>query len=123
MKLSRQFEFPKFKKKLQDFIKDEEGSIIRSKAAIIGPAAVGTVLIMSREMNMTAEASSFLSHVSHRSHSSHRSHVSHMNAAHVSHSNGTAVIPNHSSHSSGLASGFSHTASTFEAEGRNADNN
>lgn len=75
--------FPKIKKKLENFLKDEEGTILRSKAAIVGPVAVGTVLLMSKEMTMTAEAN-FVSHASHRSHSSgvtgnHVNHVSHVN--------------------------------------------
>lgn len=126
--MNNEFKFPKIKKKLEDFLKDEEGTILRSKAAIVGPVAAGTVLLMSKEMSMTAEAAKFTSHASHRSHSSGTTgnHVSHSNSStgsetnHASHSN---TLPSHSSHSSGTTSGFSHTASTFEAEIRNAENN
>lgn len=129
--MTNESKFPKIKKKLVNFLKDEEGTILRSKAAIVGPVAAGTVLLMSKEITITAEALKFSSHASHRSHSSHSSwatgsHVSHSNGStvgdtnHASHSN---TLPSHSSHSSGTTSGFSHTASTFEAEARNAENN
>ena len=119
--------FPKLKKKLSSFVDDEEGTVLRSKAAIVGPLAVGAVVLMSKEMTIEAQASKFHSHLSHRSHSSgstgsgHSSHVSHSNGSTTTaHSNST---PSHSSHSSGSTSGFSHTAGTFAAEGRSAENN
>lgn len=113
--MSEQSKFPKLKKKIASFISDEEGTILRSKAAVVGPVALGTLLLMSKEMTLNVEgATRFNSHASHRSHSSgtHGSHGSHSN-----------VMPAHSSHSSGSTSGFSHTAGTFAAEARSADNN
>ena len=126
--MSNKSKFPKIKKRLENFLKDEEGTILRSKAAIVGPVAAGTVLLMSKEMAITAEAAKFQSHASHRSHSSGTTgnHASHSNSStgnetnNSSHSN---TLPAHSSHSSGTTSGFSHTASTFEAEARSAENN
>lgn len=110
--MSEQSKFPKLKKKIASFISDEEGTILRSKAAVVGPVALGTLLLMSKEMTLNVEgATKFNSHASHRSHSS---------GTHGSHSN---VMPAHSSHSSGSTSGFSHTAGTFAAEARSADNN
>lgn len=118
--MNKDFVFPKIKKKLGDFFSDEEGAMLRSKAAVLGPVAVGTVLLMNKELTLTAAATK------HQSHLSHRSHASGVDS-HVSHASGEASnatsIPTHSSHSSGLSSGFSHTADTFEAEARNAGNN
>lgn len=111
--------FPKIKKKLSNFINDEEGTILRSKAAIVGPVAIGTVLLMNKEMTINAEASKFHSHMSHSSHSSGTT-GTHSNNLHTSHNN---TMPAHSSHSSGSTSGFSHTAATFSAEARAAENN
>lgn len=133
--MANDFGFPKLKKKLSNFLNDEEGTILRSKAAVVGPMAVGTVLLMSKELTMSAEASRYTSHLSHRSHASHSSNASHSNQAtgstgdnsghnnHANHASHSNTLPAHSSHSSGTTSGFSHTAGTFDAEGRNADNN
>lgn len=111
--MSNQLKFPKLKKKISSFINDEDGTVLRSKAAVAGPVALGTVLLMSKEMAISAEASKFVSHLSHSSHSS----------SHASHSSHSNSLPSHTSHSSGTVSGFSHTAATFAAEVRTAENN
>ncbi len=114
--------FPIIKKNLSNFISDEEGTTLRSKAAIIGPLAVGAIVLMSKEMMIESQAARFVSHSSHFSRPSytHSSHVSNSNIGVSTHSEG---LPAHSSHASGLMSGFSHTAGTFLAEVRNAENN
>ena len=114
--MNKSNKFPKLKKQLANFISDEEGSILRPKATVAGPLAVGAVLVMSKELATTAEASRYVSHASHRSHASGNSqqnHTSHSNTSHnnvadtsgaPSHSN--VSHPSHSSHSSGVSSGF-----------------
>lgn len=122
--MNKKIKFPKIKKTIDSFIHDEEGSMLRSKAAAVGPLAVGALVVMNKEMTMTVEASKFHSHASHRSHASgHSSHLSHSNNAGTVETVQTPSVPSHSSHSSGSTSGFSHTAGTFSAEIRNWDNN
>ena len=107
--------FPKLKKKLSNFVKDEEGTVLRSKAAVVGPLAVGAIVLMSKEMTIEAQASKFHSHLSHRSHSSGTTSSVGDHSSHVSHSSGSTTtahsnsMPSHSSHSSGNTSGYRQT--------------
>lgn len=92
------FEFPKIKKTVEDFLAEEDGRMLRSKAITIGSLMVIMGLLLTQN-NAYASHSSHSSHSSHGSHGSgggsHSSHVSHS-----SHSSADYHSNSHSSHSS-----------------------
>lgn len=104
--------FPQIKKGIEDFMKEEEGNISRSKVAMIGSMMV-ILGVMLADGNIYAAHRSHSSHSSHRSHSSHSSHSSHTSgslSSHASHSSGSHS--SHGSHSSGSHSSHSSGSSS-----------
>ena len=99
--------FPKIKKSIKDFVRDEDGGITRSKLI-----AVGSMVLL---MTMVSAIQAYAAHRSHSSHSSHsstsynRGHVSHI--SHTSHSSGSGSHGSHSSHSSSSHSNHSNHSS------------
>ena len=122
--MSKERVFPKLKKSISSFIKDEEGTILRNKAAVVGPLVVGAIVLMSKDLDVEASTPRFVSHVSHTSHASHSSNYSNDGYDwNTETTQSDSYYPAHSSHSSGTVSGFSHTVGTLTAENRGADNN
>ena len=120
--ISKENQFPKIKKAIDDFINDEDGSILRSRIISIG----SMVLLMTIFAGIEAYAahSSHKSHSSHSStsyyrghvsHTSHSSHVSGSNSRHGSHSNHSDHA-SHASHTS-HANTSAHSNSIYSREG------
>ena len=99
--------YPAIQKSISDFLQDDEGTTLRTKAAIIGPTAIAAVVLMSKDL-VTASASKFVSH---------RSHVSHSSSS----QGNTVNHATHGSHSSRISSGFGHTADTYNLELRDKE--
>lgn len=102
--------FPKFMKKIEDLIEDEEGNIPGNKLLMLG-----TMIIVLGSM-LAVDA--FAAHSSHSSHSSHRSHSSHSSGSHGNHSN-HGSHESHQSHQSHTSHSNSarHSNSLYSAEG------
>ena len=100
--------FPKIKKSISDFLCDDEGTTLRTKAAIFGPTAIAAAVLMSKEL-VTASAAGYVSH---------RSHASHSSASRTGPEDKNIFHATHSSHSSRSSSGFSHSADTYAMESR-----
>ena len=138
--------FPGLRKSIANFVKDENGTMLRAKAAVVGPIATGAIILMSNEttVDATETPARHQSHASHVSHVSHSSHHSHYNSGdpitydetdpggsgdagsttnHDTKPEYDYAHPSHSSHSSGSSSGFSHNAGTLIKEMRHDDNN
>ena len=81
--------FPKFQKRIEDLIEDEEGNIPGNKLLVLGTMVIVLGAILSTE--------AFAKHSSHKSHSSHSSHSSGSSSDHSSH----VSHESHSSHESG----------------------
>ena len=117
------FEFPKIPKKIEDFLTEEDGRMLRSKAVAIGSLMVVMGLLLTPD-NVYAKHSSHSSHSSHGSHgsgggggnhlSSHSSHSSHV--SHSSHSSADYHSNSHSSHSSAPSHTSHYSAPVIETE-------
>ncbi|MDE7389331.1 MAG: zinc transporter 7, partial [Lachnospiraceae bacterium] len=109
------FNFPKLKRELINFIDDQEGNVTRNKILTIGS------LIILLSVLTTDAYAGHRSHSSHSSHSStsyHRSHVSHTSSRgshsnrslHGSHNSHTSHNNTHSSHASHSNTHSSHAS-------------
>ena len=98
------FQIPQIDKSIKDLIKDEEGSVPRSRLVTIG-----SMIIL---MGLLTSIDAYAGHSSHRSHSSHSSHTSHSSSSyhrsHVSHTSHTSST--HGSHSNSHGSHASHSS-------------
>ena len=95
--------FPSIKKKIENFIEDEEGNVTGKKLLVLGTM----IIILGSLFPMDV----FARHRSHRSHSSHRSHRS-SNGGHSNHGS-------HSNHSSSHGSHVSHQSHQSASEHSN----
>lgn len=102
MKENNKVSFPEIKKKIENFMYEEDGNITRNKILTVGSMILIMGFVMYSEV--------FAGHSSHRSHSSHSSsksssvnhssHVSHSSHSSSSGGSGYASHASHSSHSS-----------------------
>ncbi len=106
-------QFPEAKKRIEDFLYEEEGNIPRSKMLTLGTMVLLLTLFYASE--------AFAAHRSHTSHSSHKSHSSHRSGSHSSHSSSTHSNQVHDNvvveHNSGVHNNGTHSNSFENSSG------
>ena len=85
--------FPELKRSIDDFLEDEEGSITRKKALMLGSMILVFGLAMAQDVYATHRT-----HYTHRTHSTHR--TSNHHGSHSSHSSSHSNHDNHYTHGS-----------------------